>query len=527
MGIRRFLAAGALACLVAAVEGSSAQCADLANYVPEFSVIKLESDRFWVCDHGKKIALFGPTGGKSGTDNTVGLIRHWPGHDIPDDQIVEPAVMGFVQNVGLKLHTYWIGNKTFDGIKPAVAVDDSPQAVKLHLKWDKPETKESGAIDIAFLYDPQLRKYVVAAEFDLSVNQRGGGEFCNFYVHGLGDARPDVSRYDRIVWRDADGKLKLHWLSFPYAQPGTGKPWAADGSFYEHQGGAVGPFFNFPPPPAVLPTDAAIAFVDDRFDTPVVVVEDAAPQPRFDICYTWFDVHIIWHELKKARGAEYAAQLPGPPYRYHAKLRAYWLDRRETADLLATAEQLPLDQAAFARYVPIKMNAVNDFEWRIDASKPPTKYIYLWMNPDGGVSWDAAAARSGKHAILFDGDKTPSIDMRSTGPELVVTPGKRVKIGAWVKTQNVAGEGFWLESSFFLSRTPADRGNRGPFCSRKLTGTNDWTWIEAPMPVTPSDALWLTRRIAFVLKGTGKVWLDDFVFAEETVEGISGGAQPK
>ncbi|HUU68889.1 MAG TPA: hypothetical protein VM186_05160, partial [Planctomycetota bacterium] len=95
------------------------------------------------------------------------------------------------------------------------------------------------------------------------------------------------------------------------------------------------------------------------------------------------------------------------------------------------------------------------------------------------------------------------------------TPGKRLKIGAWVKTENLAGEGFHLESSFFLSKTPPDRGTSGPFRSRTLTGTNDWTWLEVPMPVTPADALWLPRRIAFVLKGSGKAWVDDLVFSEE------------
>jgi len=90
-----------------------------------------------------------------------------------------------------------------------------------------------------------------------------------------------------------------------------------------------------------------------------------------------------------------------------------------------------------------------------------------------------------------------------------------VKIGAWVKTQDLAGEGFRLESSFFLSKTPADLGTSGPFSSRTLTGTNDWTWLRVQMPVTPPDALWLPRRIAFVLKGSGKAWVDDLVFAEE------------
>lgn len=483
---------------------------DLDNYSPKFSVIKLDSGRHWVCDRGEKIGLIGPVG--NGTDNCVALIRQYPGHAVPEEMLVEPGVMSFTRKIGLRLHTYWITNKTFEGIRPSVDVSEAAEQVQFHLKWDKPETNETGIIDVVFAYDAQLRRYTVTADFDLTVNKRGGGEFCDLYTYGLGDLRPGVSKYDRLLWTGPDGKMKLQWLGFPCAQPGPKQP---QKTYYGHRGGCVLPYFPIKPPAIVLPEGGLMAVVDEEQGNPAVVVESASPQVRIDVCYTWFDVHFIWHEPRNVKDRQYAMDLPGPPYRYKAKLKASWLGWEDSNRLLAGAEQLPLDQAAFDRYIPIAMNKVNDLEWRIDASKPPVKHIYLWMNPKGGVSYDSTQARSGKHSILFDGDKNPNIDARSAGPELLVTPGKQLRIGAWVKTQNVAGEGFWLDSSFFLSKTPKDQGKHGPFRSRKLTGTNDWTYIEVPMPVTPWDALWLPRRIAFVLKGTGKVWLDDLVFAEE------------
>jgi len=514
------------ACLMVPVRDVS------ASYVPAFSVIKLDSGRYWICDRGEKVAIVGPTGA-GGADACIALIRQYPGHQVAEALLAEPGVIGFAQNAGLRLHTSWITNKTFDGIRPDVRVEDTPQGSTFHFRWDKPATKEWGTVDIAIGCDMQsgegvtradaasavrpYGRYTATVAFDLSVNERPGGEFADAYTYGLGDARPEVSRYDRLLWTAPDGSLNLHWLGFPCGQPMPKPPITPQETFYEHHGGCVGPFFTVKPPAIIMPKGGLMAFADEPQGNPAVMVEDASPPVRIDVCYTWFDVHFVWHEPLRVKERTFAAELDGPPFRYRARLRAWWLNPADARRMLASARQLPLDQTWFDRFIPIRMNAENDFEWRIDAAarEPAIKQIYLWMNPDGGVSYDSSVARSGKHSVLFDGDKNPNIDYRSTGPELLVTPGKRVKLGAWVKTENLTGEGFRLESSFFLSKTPAERGLSGPFTSRTLTGTNDWTWLEVPMPVTPHDALWLPRRISFILKGSGKAWVDDLVFAEE------------
>jgi hypothetical protein len=52
--------------------------------------------------------------------------------------------------------------------------------------------------------------------------------------------------------------------------------------------------------------------------------------------------------------------------------------------------------------------------------------------------------------------------------------------------------------------------------SAKLTGNNDWTLLEVPLPVTPPKADFLGKgRITFRLGGQGTAWVDDFVFAEQ------------
>ena len=138
------------------------------------------------------------------------------------------------------------------------------------------------------------------------------------------------------------------------------------------------------------------------------------------------------------------------------------------------------------------------------------------MRPSGGITHDTTIGRSGHSSIRFVSKTDKGIEQGLTGPELMVTPGRQVKISAWVKTANVTGEGFYLESGF-QRWTPAGHEQIGPmYRSAKLTGTNDWTLLEIPLPVTPAKAEFLGKgRITFRLGGKGTAWVDDFVFAEQ------------
>jgi len=88
--------------------------------------------------------------------------------------------------------------------------------------------------------------------------------------------------------------------------------------------------------------------------------------------------------------------------------------------------------------------------------------------------------------------------------------GKRVRLSAWVKTDNVTGwAGLWMRVDGPEAKMLAFDNMQ----SRPIKGTWGWTQYNIVLDVAP-DA----KDIAFgiLLEGTGGVWLDDLSF--ETVD---------
>lgn len=441
------------------------------TYSPSFSLVNGEHGHYWVMDGKDKVAIFGPSM-KGRHTYSLGLIRQFPGQEIPEHWLIEPEVMQFITRRGLGLTTHWM-NKAMRGVTPVMKVDDTnPARLTIQLISEKNET-EHGTFTVCFTYDAELSRYVAEVEFDLVISERGGGEFCNYYPHGVGDLRPDVDRYDRLIWQEPDGSLKAHRLSFPVQQPG----------------------------PINLSPTAMVGYVDEEWGSPLVLFESCSPPAKIAVCHCWFDSHLIWTE---------PADMEGPPYHYRAKLKGYWLDAKESAELIAKAELAALEPFAnrWNNMIPIQMGRVNDLEERIDLANGPVKVFYIVMG--SGMSYDTKTGHSGNHSILF----SRGVSTRLLGPELMVTPGKQLKISAWVKTEGVEGEGFYLETGF-QRWLPTGLKNLGDlYQSNKLTGTNDWTKLEIPLPVTPAKTNFLRGRINFVLKGKGKAWVDDVEFTE-------------
>jgi hypothetical protein len=458
--------------LMAAANGSK-------NPAQGFSLVKGNYGHYWVCHGTEKIAIFGPST-TGNHDYSLGLFRQYPGQRIPDEWLIEPEVLHFVTRYGLGLTTYWM-NTSMDKIVPTLTSDDSdPSCLKLTLTASKSK-EEHGTITIAFKLESNPQRYVVEVEYNLTLNKKDGGEFCNFYPHGAGDFRPGLGKYNRILWQDSQGKSWIHWPSVIVPQP-SGIELSPKGSFM---------------------------YLDEPDGNPVVSYDSSQPLAKTEMCLCWFDNHMIWTD----------PQQDSPPYHYHAKLKAYWLNAAESKNLIQQAETFPLRSfaAKWDNYLPVHMGGINDFESKVDLVTPAVKSIYfpLSQKPDNSVTWDNQTAHSGKHSILFQLNKSGEINERFWGPELLITPGKQVYISAWVKTEQVRGEGFWLETSFGRWDGGKGKGHLGgPFLSEKITGTQDWKKISIPLPVTPSATEWLENRIQFHFKGFGKVWLDDLEFCE-------------
>ena len=293
---------------------------------------------------------------------------------------------------------------------------------------------------------------------------------------------------------DDGNKLKAHYLSVLKQQPGV----------------------------IHLPTaNGLVGYVDEADGNPVVIVEESSPRTHDNVCLSWFDTHLTWDDPGQ-RDIQPPA-FSGPPYRYHAKVKAYWNSPAETRALLARAQTVSLAPFAdkFQNALPIDMNVVNGFDHFADFLSGKVKHIYLPLRParpEGEVSLDKNVGRSGHSSVSLVSKTDKGIWVTPEGPEWMVTPGRQVKISAWVKTKDVTGDGFYLESGF-----QKDQEQLGPkYYSAKLTGTHDWTLLEIPMPITPAEATFLSRgRVFFRLSGQGTAWVDDFVFSEHDVDSPS------
>jgi len=434
-----------------------------------------EKGHYWIMDGTEKIAIFGSATGKD-PYYALGLIRQFPGQSVPDEWEKEPDVLHFVTRYGLGLALTWVNRMLGD--QPSEMSYDTSDPGKLRINIKTRNAKgDEGTMAVSVAYDAALGRYVVESEFQLVSSSRGGGEFCNFYPHGLGDFRPDVGTYDRLIWQEPDGSTKAHWLGYPAAQPGR----------------------------ILLAQTGMAAYADNPWGIPAVQFESCDPPGQINVCHCWFDSHLCWTEPQ---------DMPGPPYRYRAKLRAWWLRPDEAAALKAKAKPVSLQPYAgrWENMLPIDMGTLNSFEERADLKAGNVKRIYLALG--SGMEWDTSEAHSGLRSIRFDSTRPEGTSTMVTGPELMVTPGKRVRIAAWVKTENVVGEGFHLESGFRRWIPNGSGDLSAMFRSPALAGTNGWTKLEIPMPVTPADAEFLKGRITFVLKGTGKAWLDDLEFSE-------------
>ncbi len=85
--------------------------------------------------------------------------------------------------------------------------------------------------------------------------------------------------------------------------------------------------------------------------------------------------------------------------------------------------------------------------------------------------------------------------------------GKRVKMTAYIKSDNVSGwAGMWLRVDSKETRKSLSFDNMQ---DRPIKGDNDWTKCEIILDVPEESG---TLNFGVLLSGTGKVWFDNIAF---------------
>jgi len=128
---------------------------------------------------------------------------------------------------------------------------------------------------------------------------------------------------------------------------------------------------------------------------------------------------------------------------------------------------------------------------------------------DFTITPDPGTTHSGKPSMLLSCDLK---DVFGFGTVMQQQPpaaflGKRVRMSAWVKAEDVKGEaGLWLRVDGKDQTAPLAFDNMN---DRAIQGTSDWRRYEVVLDVAPE-----ARNLAFglLMENTGRVWLDDLNF---------------
>ena len=122
------------------------------------------------------------------------------------------------------------------------------------------------------------------------------------------------------------------------------------------------------------------------------------------------------------------------------------------------------------------------------------------------MSIDAAVMHSGKACahIKSIGDKAEGFGTLMQAFKADVYRGKRVRMSAWMKTENAESAQLWMRLDGEMRTLGFDNMN-----NRAVKGTTEWKRYEITLDV-PQDTL----NIAFgsLLAGKGEAWVDDFQF---------------
>ncbi|MHB9134794.1 MAG: LamG-like jellyroll fold domain-containing protein [Armatimonadota bacterium] len=322
-----------------------------------------------------------------------------------------------------------------------------------------------------YRYDHSCVTHLSAEEADKVVADWDHGD--SVFLGGVGssvtrDPKADMPRYQWGVFESTDGKL--------YKVP------------YNHNGHFQGTADTHGGP--LKPGGAGLFPVGDPVLSPVVQIPEMSPQiERTSVGHCWwaYDMHTMF-TLKKVDG-----KIPAGDF----------TTRVVYSGMEAQAAQAMLAKAEF--YKPGKLDVkvplytagtglgfVEPFD-TVALLAAPTGAHRIWA----GVI-DDTVGHGDQSSLRLDG---PTEAWTLTGASYFTgVYAKKVRVSAWVKTKDVAGEG----PAFGFHRMDNEKYE---FHTSGLTGTKDWTKISY-VSTLPAECWGV--HLFWRNSGTGTVWFDDF-----------------
>ncbi len=255
------------------------------------------------------------------------------------------------------------------------------------------------------------------------------------------------------------------------------------------------------PGPGPLKRDGALVLAYDPGNNPAFeFMCDTAERTSVGVCNWGYDVHFAGHYT---RDELYAPLCP------HFRIRL--CPDQKVAQMMARAEPIPKVSYNDFEELPLYERKTS-FSNGLQLNKPTSCSTdpWPWLPEGEGAAWCKDHGRSDQFSLKIskptDGPTEWIMDRESDGAwteRWTLSTGFRVTVH--IKTENVQGHGAFLA----VRRGVFNEPEKYPYiCSRKLTGTNDWTQVSVEIhgPSPPdSGAVYLILR----QDGSGTSWFDD------------------
>jgi hypothetical protein len=255
------------------------------------------------------------------------------------------------------------------------------------------------------------------------------------------------------------------------------------------------------PGPGPLKRDGALVLAYDPGNNPAFeFMGDTAERTSVGVCNWGYDVHFAGHYT---RDELYAPLCP------HFRIRL--CPDQKVAQMMARAEPIPKVSYNDFEELPLYERKTS-FSNGLQLNKPTSCSTdpWPWLPEGEGAAWCKDHGRSDQFSLKIskptDGPTEWVMDRESDGAwteRWTLSTGFRVTV--YIKTENVQGHGAFLA----VRRGVFNEPEKYPYkCSRKLTGTNDWTQVSVEIhgPSPPdSGAVYLILR----QDGSGTSWFDD------------------
>lgn len=446
------------------------------GYKPKFYIeeFKGKKENFvWILDRKQKISVYCHEHG------TLDTFLFEPNLEKSKDFKL-PSMYHNPTYFGARMMTYWWLNDvwsaygersfpTFEGIGSSKLIISCPV---------KHPDGGSEIHKYCFYFDSSLNRYVIDTFVELRSKRNIHGEYCNFYVAGLGDSRKEKKKYKKTIFTDSKGNL-----SYFYQNPCT--PLAKNMRDRNLRKIKTGGFIGF--------------FTEEDIN-PVIEIIESSPESFSLTCDCWYDEHLSINSPGKEN-------FSNGFYNANIHYRLISLPEKVCRKIEKSAKQF--DIGKYSVMIPFVHNEVNNLETQINPYKEFTGCCWLITNNESTyspISWCKIEGYSGKKSIRLYGC-TPDTVIADVvrGPAIHGYSNKKYYVSVYVKTKNVEGQGAYIQLDEVYYH-PANV--QVSHTSRKLNGNNDWTLLSFEFKPVKYDPFFY---LYFKLEGKGEAFFDDII----------------